>query len=518
MQLSLKDSDPLADAKRQLLQSTRSLLESTSAEDLESLLASARVLCLRERDLYFLDSPDDLKSSLNPQNEAAALSLLLQAALQSKGPDADLLHAIVERCNAFGQPSPASTTGVMDASSTELQRWAAEQKVSGSLAPATWGSLRGAAAAVDVAAGGVVMSVPASLLISEELVAGSDLGQALAAIPGLQPETAALIWTMVERADPESQFAPFWRSLPAAFNTGLGVSSDLLKVFEGTPAELQFTAARQHIQDQYAQLQPVLDMLTQAYPEQLGAPGLFTWAAYQWAVELWYAYALQVEFPGGRVLPCLVPLASLLNHSPWPHVVRYGSLCAATNTLDLCAFRACGVGQQCFLSYGPLPNLQLLLFYGFTVRANPHDTVSITFDEPDDDLAEERTELLERQQLTLDHSLRPAPAPLPSRLLATLRILLCEQDDLERLASCSQAGSAQATISEAGEAAVLETLAEVLQALGAAYVAALQRLEPSTQAQAGFTAFAHIFLEGQHAILRAALAEVVARQQSLKGH
>jgi len=36
--------------------------------------------------------------------------------------------------------------------------------------------------------------------------------------------------------------------------------------------------------------------------------------------------------------------------------------------------------RQVFLSYGPLPNLRALLFYGFALRDNPHDTLALTFE------------------------------------------------------------------------------------------------------------------------------------------
>lgn len=32
------------------------------------------------------------------------------------------------------------------------------------------------------------------------------------------------------------------------------------------------------------------------------------------------------------------------------------------------------------MSYGPLPNLKLLLFYGFALPANPSDTVLLDFE------------------------------------------------------------------------------------------------------------------------------------------
>ena len=40
--------------------------------------------------------------------------------------------------------------------------------------------------------------------------------------------------------------------------------------------------------------------------------------------------------------------------------------------------RVCG--RQVFLSYGPLPNLCALLFYGFALEDNPHDTLALTFE------------------------------------------------------------------------------------------------------------------------------------------
>ena len=35
--------------------------------------------------------------------------------------------------------------------------------------------------------------------------------------------------------------------------------------------------------------------------------------------------------------------------------------------------------EECFLSYGPLSNLKLLLFYGMTIKNNPYDVVPVNF-------------------------------------------------------------------------------------------------------------------------------------------
>ena len=49
---------------------------------------------------------------------------------------------------------------------------------------------------------------------------------------------------------------------------------------------------------------------------------------------------LQVQMPCGRVAECLLPLVSLLNHSPWPHTVHYSKLDPATQQI-----RSGGRGQ-----------------------------------------------------------------------------------------------------------------------------------------------------------------------------
>ena len=59
----------------------------------------------------------------------------------------------------------------------------------------------------------------------------------------------------------------------------------------------------QHIRDSFAGLQPVIQALTTSYPDDL-PPRLFTFDAFLWATQLWYAYALQVSGPpAGLALP-----------------------------------------------------------------------------------------------------------------------------------------------------------------------------------------------------------------------
>ena len=177
----------------------------------------------------------------------------------------------------------------------------------------------------------------------------------------------------------------------------------------------------QHLREQFDSLQPLLQALLQAYPGLL-QPEWFTWEAFLWAVECWYAYAievsirpkgctallarlntdstavwvlaattfyghvkpqfrpccLQVQWPDDSIRSCLAPFASLLNHScSAPHIVRYSRLDPVSCHLHFTLCRPCTAGQQCYLSYGPLPSLKLLLFYGMAVDANAQDVVNL---------------------------------------------------------------------------------------------------------------------------------------------
>ena len=70
------------------------------------------------------------------------------------------------------------------------------------------------------------------------LLAGSCFTQ-------LGGDSIAVIWTMVERHDPDSQWAAFWQSLPEMLHSGLSMSDTLLQALQGTSAHTECHSARQ---------------------------------------------------------------------------------------------------------------------------------------------------------------------------------------------------------------------------------------------------------------------------------
>ena len=388
-------------------------------------LAAARVLVMRTYECDAWGAPsaaalrDTRTACLGPRNEAAALALLHAHAAevcggggenddntrQRRAALAELSAGYCERVRAWIEDSGvaadeadavAAATADADPAAVALLEWARARGLETSLRPATFeGGLRGLAAAEALPAGAVALSLPADLLITYETARRSDFGAALARIPGLGDDALALIWTMVERHDEEAAAAPFWAALPARFCTGLSAPRALVALLAGTPAATRFEAARAHLTRDFAALAPVFEALLRAYAAHL-RPEWFSWESFLWAAELWYAYAIQAKLePGAAVadpVPALAPVLSLLNHRPLaPHVVRFseaeaasagasagaGSTAAGGPRLRLRLLRPVAAGEEFALSYGPLPNAELLLFYGFAVRGNPAEEAEV---------------------------------------------------------------------------------------------------------------------------------------------
>jgi hypothetical protein len=212
------------------------------------------------------------------------------------------------------QPQQQATTLLCDAASPEgaLHAWALARGAVSSVLPARFssplspdggaaaaggGGLRGCAAAADLPAGALVLQVPLPLLITYDTAAASDFGKALSRLPGvvrspcvgvsgtswgpplfgrspcqpgaraartpapthpwpgLDAESLAVTWTMVERHDRDSPHAPFWAALPAAFGTALSVPEPLFGLMRGLPAYQEAAAARRHVRESFQALQ-----------------------------------------------------------------------------------------------------------------------------------------------------------------------------------------------------------------------------------------------------------------------
>ncbi|KDD75922.1 hypothetical protein H632_c436p1 [Helicosporidium sp. ATCC 50920] len=446
---------------------------SASPENVPNLLIAARIYCLSKAETYFLNDASVLQGPLTCRNEAAAVSLLLSKLHPESSGGAPCIATIRAALSAHcerlwpefeegdslleGGCSAGEDAGEFDKAARTFHSWAESRGVRAGIRLAQFGSLRGCAATRALGPGDVALSIPRSVLIFDETIAQTDLGRALAAVPHLTPDNVLLLFTMIDRHDPDSAWAEYWASLPAKYYTGLSFPEELLGSLAGTAAALELRKAQKHLRELHAASQPLFELLLAAYPRLLQREW-FSYESYLWAAELWYSYAFEVGFdpqekadaPRPRdasaapafslrpstpseskdTKPVMVPFACHVNHSPWPHVVRYGRL-TAQQTLDFPLYRPCPASRQLFISYGPVPNLKLLCYYGFVIRDNPHDLVPLTLEFPEGPLLARRMELLPRLGLTLEHSL--GPGSVSAHLLACLRLSVADDEELELL-------------------------------------------------------------------------------------
>ncbi|KFM26144.1 Histone-lysine N-methyltransferase setd3 [Auxenochlorella protothecoides] len=403
------------------------------------LMLVARVHCLSKIESYFLESPQELQSPLNLRNEAAAVSLLLSylpGPGQEEGCE-EVRQALRQHCEGLW-PSFVHGDASMQADSVrypaddspaaDFQRWAADVGIQSNIRIAKFGALRGCAAGRDIEPGENLLSIPAAALIYEDTVRKTDVGRMLSAIPDLAVDNLLILFTMIDRHDPDSAWARYWASLPAAFHTGLSFPPTLVHRLAGTAGALELTRAQGHLKRQYDATRPLLAMLLAAYPALL-SPAWFEFGQYTWAAELWYSYAFEIE---------------------------YGRLSEA-GMLNFPAFRPCKEGEQVFISYGPVPNLKLLCYYGFVIADNPHDVVPLTLELPAEEdaaLHARRTAVWERLGLATEHNL--SAARLSPQLLAALRVAVATAEELAGMETGDDPG--RAPLNPENEAQALRTL------------------------------------------------------------
>ncbi|XWS52194.1 hypothetical protein CRYUN_Cryun11dG0046300 [Craigia yunnanensis] len=90
---------------------------------------------------------------------------------------------------------------------------------------------------------------------------------------------------------------------------------------------------------------------------------------------------MKIMFADGKLRTCLIPVAGFLSHSLHPHIVYFGKVDSASNSLKFSLSRPCSVGEQCCLSCGNFSGSHLITFYGFLPkRDNLYDVIPLDFD------------------------------------------------------------------------------------------------------------------------------------------
>ncbi|KAK6248079.1 hypothetical protein QUC31_019644 [Theobroma cacao] len=484
MLLELSDDEPFFDKKKRLLNDQgfgvkeivhiKSSLDSASLSTiLNQMLQIARIIHLDEVELYF--GQIDGMGFYSPRNEMEALNSMLslintsfscQVHMQTHALH-DLQDAIVNRIHEFG--AKYKVENKIDKSykcdkEKCLVEWAENNGVKTRLQIAyIEGAGRGAIAMEDLEVGDIAMEIPASIIISEDLVHKSDMYQTLEKIDGMSSETMLLLWTMKEKHNCNSQFKIYFDTLPENFNTGLSFGVEAIMALDGTLLFEEIMQAKEviklsdtllyrvyltHLRVQYDEVFPAL---SKDHPD-IFPPKHYTWEQFLWACELWYANSMKIMFADGKLRTCLIPVAGFLNHSLHPHIVHYGKVDSATNSLKFSLSSPCSVGEQCCLSYGRFSGSHLVTFYGFLPQGdNLYDVIPLDFDVDSIDdcpLSNWTTHMVRGTWLSNNHSifyyglpsplldfLRRARSPMPSTKTLIQANLEVDKQVLEDLQS-----------------------------------------------------------------------------------
>ncbi|KAK0571683.1 hypothetical protein LWI29_019912 [Acer saccharum] len=378
--LELHGDDPLFDKKKKLLHDKgfgvkkQIPLQSSSSPDLIKL--------------YFGEF-DTQSGSYSTRNELETLNLLLSLVESLPASQMheqlnvrkDLQSAIINKIHEFGNQNKVDAKidrNYICEKEKYLVQWGERNGARTKLEIAyVEGAGRGAIAVEDLNIGDIALEIPVSIIISEELVYKSDMYNILGKMDGISSETMLLLWSMKEKHNCESKFKNYFDTLPEEFNTGLSFGVHAIMALEGTLLLEEIMQAKEHLRMQYDELFPAL---CNDYPD-IFPPEFYTWEQFLWACELWYSNSMKVMLADGKLRTCLIPIAGFLNHSLNPHIVRYGKVDSATNTLKFPLSRSCSAGEECCLSYGNFSTSHLITFYGFSPQGeNPYDVIPIDID------------------------------------------------------------------------------------------------------------------------------------------
>ncbi|KAI4335425.1 hypothetical protein L6164_014070 [Bauhinia variegata] len=444
--LELSKDDLFFDRKKRLLQikgfspKERVYLRSSSkpgwlSATVEVLLQIARIIQLNEQELYFAEDDECTSGEFySPRNELEALNSivsLIHVSLSSCTPTQanfleELQKTIFGLISDFGDKNSVKTVVERDRSCDQEKRlleWGEINGVKTQLQISyVKGAGRGAIARKDLKVGDIALEIPLSIIISEELVYETDMYHVLKEIDGISTETILLLWSMREKHNCDSKFKAYFDTLPEKFNTGLSFGVDAIMTLDGTLLLDEIMQAREHLHAQYDELVPAL---CNQFPE-IFSPELYTWEQFLWACELWYSNSMKISFSDGKLRTCLIPIAGFLNHSLCPHIMHYGKVDNATNSLKFCLSRPCRSGEECYLSYGNFSSAHLITFYGFLPEGdNRFDVIPLDIDVSDVDSFEDKpmsswtTHMVRGTWLSNNHSI--FHYGLPSPLLDHLR-------------------------------------------------------------------------------------------------
>lgn len=257
----------------------------------------------------------------------------------------------------------------------------------------------GRTAAEPIPAGAELMSIPYAAVIGVDTATARLFPVApslrdLLAKQLVTGRTLIYLYILVAERDPAGH-GPYLRSLPATHDDPLWWSAEELRALAGTNLEAAVEERRCALRRSYDALFPCL---YDRHPGVFEPRAAFSWERFLWAHSSFTSRAFpqwlgrppppsrvgvgagpsEAEADPTQAVGCLLPALDTLNHG-------YRARITWLRHADRLAFvteDAVSARSPVLNNYGPKSNEELLLGYGFVLRPNPQDTVTVRFAAP----------------------------------------------------------------------------------------------------------------------------------------
>mgnify|MGYP002628752294 CR=1 FL=1 len=254
--------------------------------------------------------------------------------------------------------------------------------------PGSNSTYRGVKALRRIGVDEVLVSIPEALLLSVRSARrDEDIGRATSTTGSELTDVQLLAVHLLHEASKGSASAhhAYLRTLPESYDSFLYMKdTDIELLASSHPhAAQEAAAAKAKLVEEFRAAKPVLaDLNIERRLASLGA--------YRWANAVIQSRTMYLV---GDAVGCLTPYGDLTNHTPVMHpvtpwtkergdereavavaVAGEGYFDEADQRYKLVTREAVDAGDQVFLTYGRLTNLQLMGLYGFVLPDNPFDT------------------------------------------------------------------------------------------------------------------------------------------------
>ncbi|KAG0323935.1 hypothetical protein BG000_002411, partial [Podila horticola] len=239
----------------------------------------------------------------------------------------------------------------------------------------------------DIAADEVFLLIPYEPLVLTDALARQHLPARISS--AVDCRTALILYLIQQRLlRDRSFFQPYLDMVPEKIYTALEFDDEDLEHLRGTNAFLTVKELKNRLREKYEETMELAS--EDELPEEE-----YTWEMFLWAETVISSRAYPAHLFGecreGEVV--LIPLADMLNHRS-----RYKISWLKTPQGLQMSSSAVKKGEQVFNNYGPKSNEELLIGYGFCLKDNLDDMVTLKTNFTRDPDQDRKTAILKLEQ------------------------------------------------------------------------------------------------------------------------